>query len=314
MDPVTIQQMTPGFRNYSTVYRTQSTFQSALGLGEFMSLVTPFLLHISLTSRRALIRIGAVLSLCLVFFVTLISNARSGMIGLIIDFGLYALYWGAVQWRRRKDSLLGPAIVLSYPVTAFAVLASTLFVGRIRRAVWGGGESASSSLARQIQYQMGLPKVFQNPIGHGMGRAGETLGFYTPGGLLTIDTYYLSVLLEYGIIGFIAFYSLILFSIGLGGRQAVIEDSKDREISFLAPATCALASFFIIKSVYSEQMNHPLYFMVMGMVVALSARLKAETSADYAEAVSRTETVGALRRQPQLSMIPSHQPGIPFRR
>jgi hypothetical protein len=308
MDPLMIQQMTPSFRNYSTVYRTQSTFQSALGLGEYMSLAMPFVLHLAVSPGRKLVRAAAALTLPLIGFATFISHARSGVIGLLIGVGLYVFYWGVLQWRRHRDSPIGPAVILSYPVTAVAGLIATFVVGRLRSAVWGGGETVSSTLGRQIQYQMGLPKILSNPLGHGIGRGGETLGFFEPGGLLTIDTYYLSVALEYGVIGFIAFYGMILYSIYTAGRHALDDDNKDPEISFLAPASIALTAFFVIKSVYSEQNNHPLYFMVIGMVLALVYRLKAEKAA--ASEIPSAKTV--QRPAPRRLAIPAHQPPRPY--
>ena len=308
MDPLMIQEMTPSFRNYTTVYRTQSTFKNALGLGEYMSLATPFILHFALTPGRRLVRAAAALTLPLIAFVTIISHSRSGVIGVLIGLALYSLYWGLRRWRHDKQSLIGPAVIMCYPIAAVGGVISTFVIGRIRSAVWGGGETTSSTLGRKIQYQMGIPKVFSNPLGHGIDRAGEILGFREPSGLLTIDTYYLAIALNYGIIGFLVFYAMILYSIYSAGRTAIYAESKDPEISFLAPASIALAAFFVIKSVYADQNNHPLFFSVIGMVVALSYRLKTEKlpSAEVAQA-------GPVQKSaPRRLNIPARQPPRPY--
>jgi hypothetical protein len=309
LDPEVAAEIAPGFRNYSTVYRTQSTFQSALGLGEYMSLTLPFLLCFVSGPFKSSVRILAMLSIPFVCFVVFISNARSGMIGLLIDFALYGFYWGFKRWRRRPDSLIAPAVTLSYPVVAAAALASTFLIGRIHRAVWGGGETESSTLARKVQYSMGIPKILSHPLGHGIGRAAETLGFYQPNGLLTIDTYYLAIALDYGILGFIAFYGLVLYASFTAGVSTLKDDDQDQDMAFLPAAGVALASFFVIKSVYSEIDNHPLYFMVLGMVPALIWRLKKRAAAVKAQSPDQSDPSHmATSVGPRRPRSPAHQP------
>src|SRR3546814_15075303 len=74
--------------------------------------------------------------------------------------------------------------------------------------VWGGGAASYSTQARIEQYQKGLGLVMENPLGYGIGRGSVTLGFTNPEGVETIDTYYLLILLEYGVLGFLIFYGL----------------------------------------------------------------------------------------------------------
>ena len=57
-------------------------------------------------------------------------------------------------------------------------------------------------------------------FGFGADRAGDKVGFYSPGGQLTIDSYYLSILMDYGFLGFIVFYGLIICAIVAAIREA----------------------------------------------------------------------------------------------
>ena len=50
---------------------------------------------------------------------------------------------------------------------------------------------------------------------------------------------------------------------------------KDREHRFFAAIAVALTVFLVIKSVFSQQDNLPLVFIMLGMFVALSARFRA---------------------------------------
>jgi hypothetical protein len=302
MDPLMVDEIAPRFRQ--AVYRVRSTYQDGLGLGEFMSLTMPFVLCFALGPFSRKIRIAAMLTVPFLIFLVFLANARSGVVGLMVDFGLYGFYWGFMRWRRHKDSLIGPALMFSYPALAGLVVMSSLFVDAIRIRLFGGGATHSSNDARKVQWTMGLPKVINHPLGHGIGRAGEALGYYAPNGLLTIDTYYLSVMLDYGIIGFIVYYSLILYSGFTAGRHASTDNTTDPDTQFLAAASISLAAFFVIKSVYSEPTNHPFFFMVMGMVPALVWRLKTLQGAAKADAAQPAASGGGPRRPRN----PAHQP------
>ena len=48
----------------------------------------------------------------------------------------------------------------------------------------------------------------------------------------------------------------------------------DREYTFLVPIGIAMLNFLVIKSVFSEEANHPIVFMYIGMIVALAARIR----------------------------------------
>jgi hypothetical protein len=78
-------------------------------------------------------------------------------------------------------------------------------VPAIRNRTIGGGSTGFSDQARQVQFDMLWPKLFANPFGYGSGRSGEVLGYRLPGGLLTVDRYVITMLLDYDVIGFLLF-------------------------------------------------------------------------------------------------------------
>jgi hypothetical protein len=272
-DPQVTAVLYGSTRADSGIYRVQSTFTTSITLAEYIALILPFVIYNMLCAARLRIRLAAFLTLIFTAYVILLTNSRSGVIGLIISVMLSLLYWGAMKWRHNKTSIIGPAIVFSYPITGAAVLAATFFVGRLHRLVWGGGAYANSTAARGTQLQMGLPKVFHHPWGYGIGEGAKTLGFYVQSGFLTIDNYYLDIALEYGIIGFLLFYGLLIYTIYKGAWFAYFDDRRDPETALLAPASIALFNFLIIKSVFSEQDNNPIVFMLIGIVMALVTRV-----------------------------------------
>jgi O-antigen ligase len=155
-----------------------------------------------------------------------------------------------------------------------------LVIGRIRNVVWGNGAQQASNDARVEQYASGMPMVWSHPWGHGIGTGGETLGFFAPSGLLTIDTYYLAVALEYGVLGFIIYYGMFAIGVAYAAVYAILARNRSGDYLLFLPISLALVNFLVIKSVFSEQDNHPLVFTMLGMLVALACRFHAEQEKD----------------------------------
>ncbi|HLZ75558.1 O-antigen ligase family protein [Phenylobacterium sp.] len=255
-------------------YRVEGVESTSLGMAEFLALATPFLLHYIGGPFRTPIKIAAVLALPLVFVVILSTQARLGMVGFFLSVLLYLVVWGVNRWKSAKGSLLGPAIVLAYPAFFLAFVAASFTVQRLKTIVWGNGETAASNEGRMEQMQKGIPMIFKRPWGYGAGRGAEKLGYMTPGGTLTIDNYFLLVALDWGILGFIVYYGMILMVTWNAARYGWARTLRNREHSYLVPAGIALAEFFVIKSIFSQTHNHALTFMIMGMVAALIFRIR----------------------------------------
>ena len=271
-----------GAHRLSGVYRAQSTFTTPLGLGEYMALTLPFVGHYAVVSRNLAMRALAVASAGLILLVTIASGARLGVIGCLLGALLYVIAWALLKWRRERTSLLGTATVLAYPVMFLGAIAASFFVGRIHNVVWGDGSQDTSNQARIDQWIMGIPKVLSHPEGYGIGMGATTLGYH-PYDITTIDNYYLCVMLEVGIAGFIFYYGMLALSIYYSAKTIWKRKSLAGEAGLLAPIAIALTIFFIEKSVFSEQDNHPLVFMLMGMIAALVARSRREENAGAAK-------------------------------
>ena len=236
------------------------------------------------------IRTAAAATVPFLFFVVLLTGARLGVLGMLVSIMLYVLTWGIQTWRR-SDSVVGPAVVLAYPAVGATVLVATLLVSRLHNVVWGGGETASSTAARATQFHMGIPLIFKNPFGYGIGQGGLVLNFRLPSGFLTIDTYYLMVALDYGIVGFLVYYGLILSSIYYAINNIYRRLPEMREQIFLQPAAISLAVFLVIKSVFSEQDNHPIIFMIYGIICATIHRRTRETENPKCQGQSGAEDI-----------------------
>jgi O-antigen ligase len=116
-----------------------------------------------------------------------------------------------------------------------------------------------------------------NPIGYGIGMGAERLGFTNLAGVLTIDTYYLLIALEYGLLGFVVYYGMLLTGVGKAGLALFNANEPDREALLLAPLAIAIVVFVVEKSVFSQEANHSLIYMMLAAIMALSARLLGKT-------------------------------------
>ncbi len=184
---------------------------------------------------------------------------------------VYLLIWAMMRWRQERGGLIGPAITLTYPAIFVALIAATLFVGRLRAQVWGDGSQSASDETRKLQWAMAIPKIFSNPMGHGIGQGGKVLGFTNGAGIGTIDSYYLSVLLELGVVGFVVYYSMVLRVAWISARTVILS-RQEREIRLLMPISVSLANYVLVKAVLSQEANHPLIFMMLGGAIALIYR------------------------------------------
>jgi hypothetical protein len=210
--------------------------------------------------------------LVLTFWFLIQTDSRLGMAGYLLSFMLYLFAWAFRQWRTKPGSMLAGLIVFSYPAIFGLFITATLTVPRLHRMVWGSGQHQFSTNARADQYANGIPIVLSHPWGHGLGQSAQVLGFVNLAGVLTIDTYYLAIALEVGVLGFLTFYGMIIFSLI---KSAIISlRSKSTETLLLVPISIFFINFLVSKSVFSQIENHPLMFFMMGLSLALIYQIK----------------------------------------
>jgi len=271
-------------------HRVQGKFTTPLGFAEFLALVTPFILHFVVHGRTLLERAAAALTLPLILLVIYTTDSRLGTIGfLLASFG-YLFFWMFRRFRRDRNSLFAPLIILVYPALMLVLLVSSFFFTRLRNAVWGGGAYVASNDARSTQMEKGLELVLQQPWGHGIGQAAETLGFTNQVGRLTIDTYYISIALESGVIGFFAYYGAFLAAMWIGAWK-LIDAGDQEETSWLLPTLLSLGNYLVIKSIFSQQDNHPLAFAFLGLGVALIFQVKSTVPTTASKSETRLQAI-----------------------
>ena len=283
-DPIIAKILTGAARTALGVYRVQSKFTTSLSFAEFLVLVMPFLIHFTLNGRGYIERIAAGITIPLVIFVIIKTDSRLGVVGLILSVLGYAFFWAFRRWQRDKRSIFAPFVVIGYPAFSIFLLLSSFFVGRLRNAIWGSGAYQASNDARKTQVADGLEIIARQPWGHGIGRAAETLGYADLEGVLTIDSYYLSVALEVGVLGFIAYYGAFMLTIWQGVKVS-LDASETEQTAWLTPTLLALVNYVVIKSILSQQENHPLAFAILGLALVLIHQTKISAASKKANGI-----------------------------
>ncbi len=83
------------------------------------------------------------------------------------------------------------------------------------------------------------------------------------------------IALNYGIVGFFVYYTMFVIPVIMSGKFTLSGALwRDRELSLLMPVAVSLTNYIVIKSVFSNPDNHPMAFMMLGMALALIARVR----------------------------------------
>lgn len=296
-DPAVQLSLMGAQRRWADGYRAQSTIGNPMAAAEYLALALPFVIHSMFKEPKLWARAAAAVSVPIILLAIYATHARSGMGGALTAILVYAFYWGIRKWRSDRASVLGPAVVATYPLMALAVVASVFVVGRVRRMVLGSGGTEASNQARVTQWRLGWPQILHRPWGHGWTSSADVVGFHEPGGLLTIDSWTLSTLVDLGFVGLVVFLAFSLRAIYKTGVTALTETGTDPDGHYAAPVAISLIAWLEIRNVLSEMGNLGVAFMLMAMGLALMARSRAVAAAPAAIRSSlapRWRNVGAL--------------------
>ena len=266
-----VQKILGGSFRLTGQYRVQTTATTPLSFAELLAMAVPFLLYLMHKYPRLWVILGCLIIEGLIIYGLIQADARLGFVGLLVGHLLYLLFY--VIDRRRQDpkSLVGAALVVAFPVVIVLCTLAVLFIGRIRVRVLGSGQHSYSNDARIDQMNAAFERIWGSPLfGFGAGEGGGKLGFTNPGGELTIDSYYIATLMDYGFVGFFVYYGMIVYAISVCAKISMTAATSDiRRLS--AAIGIFLAEFFVIKSVLAQEANHPIAFVMLGAVAAVAS-------------------------------------------
>lgn len=256
-------------------FRANYIFNISLSYGEFLACCAPLILCFALSesSWRARTLAGFALLACVLGVFA--SGARGGYAGLAISLPFVFLVWLVRVLRARPESLAGPIVTTIFVglVSAFVTLA--IAWKPLRWKFTGGYEGAGSTAVRWEQWKLAVPKILANPVtGYGHGTGNSVVGYFTPGGVQTVDSYVITLLVDSGVPGLVFFFSAILLA-AFSLVRAYLTDRSNSTATMIGLAG-ALLSFASYRIVLTQTENHFLLFTLLGLsIIYLSqARLR----------------------------------------
>lgn len=251
-------------------YRSTSVFTVSLCLAEFLAILAPFALRrVFATNKIGRILFWVAFDL-IVWGAIVLTHARLGIVGWLAAHVVFIFLWSWKRWATKPRDLIGPAFSLAFPFAATALLVAMFTVPAVHVRTIGGGSTGFSDQARQQQYHLFWPKLVQNPLGYGSGQSGGILNFRSPGGQYTVDSYFITTGIDYGLVGLVCFFGMFFYTFYLMATTYLESDSKEAEMAL--PIACAIAVLFMIRLVLSQLDNMPIIFVVFGMAIALYAK------------------------------------------
>lgn len=266
--------LAPQARAGDGLYRARSVFTVSLTASEFLCMALPFVIHAMIRSKSFRKRVALVGLYVLVLTGMWLTNARSAWVGFALAHATYFAYFTWRRWKNYRDGgdMLGPTLMMAVPAAVAVFAVATLTWPRLRVRVLGGEQHQGSNNARETQYEMMWPHLKRNPFGHGAGNGGEILGFANGDGVYTVDAYPINLLLDYGVLGLMAFFTLFGFAVFLSFRTALRTPDHEEEGQLAAPCGAALFNFIIVKLVLSIESSHYIAYCLLGLAAALTWR------------------------------------------
>jgi hypothetical protein len=128
---------------------------------------------------------------------------------------------------------------------------------------------------------------------------------YGAGDFFAIDSYWISLSLDFGALGVVLYVGLFTVVIFAAVKTLLQHPEMARgETSLLIPLVSFLAAFLMIRGVYAEEFIHPLVFALLAMTVCLTSRAKLSVSASKSALVAAPTAAPTPRARGGLSRPP----------
>lgn len=257
--------LTPKFR--FGYYRVKGSSLTSLEYAELLSFTIPMCLYFLLDSKGKFLKILMAITIIILFYAIIVSRSRLGLVGAIIGLSTYSFMISLRNWHLNKGSLIGPAMLTLYPAGLLTLGLLIGFSTTLTNMVLGGGGHASSTGARTAMWEKGIPIIAERPLfGYGIGQGGAVLNYRNPSGVVTIDSYLLSITLETGIVGVLSFIFIFAYA-SIKSSKAYIHASRDDAFGKMGAAFASIfLAFLVIKIVLSQRYNHTLIFLLLGII------------------------------------------------
>lgn len=205
-------------------YRAQSTFDHPIVFAQFLAALVPLAIYGLLRETSKFWRLVACIALPIALLAIAKSGSRSGIVSVVIAFGLM----GCVMWLR---AIAHGKISKVIAIVALPALLGAIGIGYLvlqELAIGRSQQEMGSSGYRLQMLNLGVSALFDSPLwGFGQGLAISKAGIVNPAGLATIDNYFLSIALDSGYVGFALMVLFLLVFSFKSLAFAIAESSAD---------------------------------------------------------------------------------------
>lgn len=252
-------------------YRVQASFNHPLLLAQFTVCVLPLAVCVATAATKRTTQAFSGVVFIVLLGLLLASRTRTAVAvaALVIALSFLMGAWNGMRDKKsgtRKPliSAIGLLAGVAVLVSVFALIA-VLTQGRT-------AEEAGSSLARVIMFQRAVDAAAVKPIlGYGPGVGNYMAALFSSSGAASLDSYFLTQMLEAGVPAMLLYTGLI----GIGAFQVLrhfrLGEQESVGVSRVRAAwgLCIIA-FGVSSTVLSTPHNMPLFFLALGVVVALA--------------------------------------------
>lgn len=260
------------------VYRVQGSFSVSLVYAEFLVMMLPFALLVSISKCHPVIRAIGIVTTIATLPAIYMSGSRLGFMGMAVCLTVFIILRLMKHSQKDRNSMLRPLAILAVPVVLSTVTLAILSIPRLRVLAIGGAQHQASTDGRIEQWLSGLGRIAQRPLfGYGPGAGAETLGYTNPAGVVSIDSYWLSALLEFGLVGGGALAAIFAWAAVMSARLYLSGDSDWHRVGISIAS--AIAAFCVVKLVLAQIDVHMFAFLFVGVAVA-SVNLAKSVSPD----------------------------------
>jgi hypothetical protein len=265
----------PSFANLSTtlemrdgMYRASSLYNSSLSFAEFVGMASPFGAMYIVHGRGVFDRIFGVVILAACLGGIYISGSRGGWLSFIVASGVLLSLFVVRNSFIQPRSITTPVFGALVTVAGAGFLALLFASHRIHDSVIGGASTANSNAARSEQWHMAWPKIFANPVtGYGYLQSGIAIGYTSPNGTVTVDSFLLTLLTETGVPSVMFFFGAAIVASYTAGRRYVRDPSPSG--AFGGALAASIAAFTAYRFFLSQRENMTLFYVMMACAALL---------------------------------------------
>lgn len=246
-------------------FRVAGSFSHPIALAQFMAAMLPVAIH-AIRTRPGSPRVIGLAAMPLIVFTIYASVSRSGFVAAIISVAAYAIM---LSFGRRLS--IGK-VAVSLALSGLAVLILSTVLRDVIDALLVGKSAGEqgSSLARDNMVSTGMYALSLSPyLGFGDGNGLGIAGTRGANDVLTVDNYYLSTVLDFGLLG-LAVNLMLFSSIVLTFLKSFNTLPQARDRDFCLAVAAATISILIGQYVISTPDNLSVLYLFATVAIGSS--------------------------------------------